>query len=112
MNRYYKLMASEDRVIVIKKDGTIHTLVALSICNDYKPYSEKDLWDVLPHDPNGRICFIEQLISFEWSREIFRELEKTIVTKYPSIEEAVWFRPGKAKERKVIYRRKFHEASV
>lgn len=111
MSKYFKQMASDGRLIIISKDDKFNALLTFSICEGYLPYANKDLWEYLPHNPEGRICFVEKLISLKWSREIFRQLEKEIVNRHPQIEQAVWFRPGKINERKVVYRRR-HEASL
>lgn len=112
MAEYFERMGREGRAITLIKDGDKIAIMTFSLCDNYEPYARKDLWEVMPHDPNGNICFIEKLICLDLSRDVFRELEKFLVTKYPQIEYAIWFRPGKKAERKVIYKRRFYEASL
>lgn len=105
-------MGREERFVQIFMDGEPHTFLTFSICDDYKPYEEKELWEYLPQNPNGKICFIETLASRGFERDLLRRIEEIIVKKYPQVEGAVWFRPDKNGERKVIYRRRHYEASL
>lgn len=100
----------DERVIIISEDDKSHALVTFSICNDYKPYFQKNLWDYLPHDPKGTTCYIENIISDSWTGKLRRNLQHAITKKYPQIEWAVWHRPGDLEDRVVI--RRIHEASL
>lgn len=101
---YFKKMAEDDRFIRIFEDGVATTFICFSICNDCEDYEKKGLWEYLPHDPMGRICFVEKMGSFNWNKSIRKQLEIEIVKKYPNIEYAIWFRPTKNNDRKVIYK--------
>lgn len=105
VNDYFEKMGREERIINITRNGKFHTFITYSICDDYKPYVDKDLWDYLPHDPNGKICFVEKLMSLHWTLRLRKKLERAIIKKYPQVEMAVWMRPGINNDRKVIYRR-------
>ena len=104
MRKYFEKMASDGRLIQIFEDGKQVTFLTFSICNNYTPYKDKDIWEYLPHDPSGRICFIEKLASIRWNKELRMQLENAILEKYPQIEETVWFRPTHNEERKVTRR--------
>jgi len=106
MNDYFRKMAEDGRLIKIWKDGKSHTFLTFSICDDYRPYAYKALWQVLSHNPSGRICFIEKIVSRGWSKQLRKEIQDAIISRFPSIEEAVWFRPTNTQEeRKVTWRR-------
>ena len=109
INDYMELMGREGRIILVNEP---YTVLTFSICNDYRPYSEKESFEYLPHDPYGHICFIETMACKKWSRELLRRLEEAIVRKYPQLDCAVWIRPEGLEERKYYYRRRYYEASL
>lgn len=110
MREYLERMAHDERLIIIRKNDVPHTLVTFSICNDEKDYVDKNVWEVIPHDVTGNTCYIEKIITDGWSSEIRKELQRAILTKYPQIEWAVWYRPGRDEDRKVV--RRIREASL
>lgn len=112
MAEYFERMAQDNRLIVIYRNGKFNTMITFSICNDYKPFCEKKLFSYLPHDPNGNICYVEEMESKGWSRDVLRQIEIALVSRYPQLEYAVWYRPTNNNDRKVIYKRRFHEASL
>lgn len=85
--------------------------MTFSICNDYSQFKAKDVFRVLPHDPDGKICYIETFISGDCNRDIIRQIESVIVKRFPQINKAVWCRPGDVEEREYHYRRRDYEAS-
>jgi len=109
---YFEKMGREGRTIVIDQYGKLVAYMTFSICNDYLPYAQKELWEYMAHNPNGKICFVEKMACLKWSRQVLREIEIAIVNKYPQVECAIWYRPGRINQRKVIYRRRYYEASL
>ena len=108
---YLGKMVKDARVVTCGNPEP-HTYFTFSLCSGtWEKYADKDLWDYLPHDPSGRICFIEQFASVDFSRNIFRNLEKIMFIKHPQIEQIIWFRPGgphsKFEDRKFTYRRRY-----
>lgn len=110
MREYLELMAKDGRLIIINKDDKTHTLVTFSICEDYERYVDKGIWEYKDHNPKGSICYIEKIITDGWSREIRKQLESEITTRYPAIAWAVWYRPTQSEDRKVI--RRIRETSL
>ena len=112
-SEYKKLMEKDQRLLVIyNKTGRILGYIFFSICNEYFPFAAKKTWDYMPHNQDGRICFVEKAVSAEFNRQVLREIEILITSVYPKVEEAIWFRPGKDKEKKVVYKRRHYEASL
>ena len=109
--KYYEKMGRDGRTLQIKENGKLHTFMTFSICNDFTPYANKGIWEYLPHNPEGFICFVEKVVSMQWTKELRKQVEAVILERYPQVEGAVWFRPGLNNERKVVYRRK-HETSL
>ena len=105
-------MGRDRRFMQIYYNGIPRTFMTFSICNDYRPYSEKDVFDYLPHNQDGKICFVETMSSYHWNRQMLRRIEEAIIQQYPQVECGIWFRPVGNTERKVVYRRKFYEASL
>lgn len=110
MRSYLELMAQDERVIIINKEGVSHTLITFSLCNDIRPFVNKKLWDVIPHDPMGDTCYVEKIITDGWSKDIRLKLQDAILTKYSQVKWAVWYRPGKDNDRKVT--RRIYETSL
>lgn len=102
---YFRSMAKDGRLVTIDEDNEFLAFVTFSICDDYRVYQLKDLWEYLPHNPTGFICFIEKLAAKKWNKNIRKKLEEAILNKFPQIEETVWFRPTKTDEERKVTRR-------
>lgn len=112
MAEYFERMAQDNRLIVIYANRQFNTMITFSICDDYEPFCEKKLFTYLPHKPDGKICYIEEMESKTWNRDIRKRLEEAIVSRYPKVEYAVWYRPTNNNDRKVLYKRRLHETSL
>lgn len=102
-------MIREGRVIKIEYP---YTLMTFSICDNYRKYAEKDLFDYMDHDPNGAVCFVETFICKEMNIKILRNLEKAITDRYPNVKYAVWYRPENIGERVYTYKRRYYEKAI
>ena len=100
---YVDNMLRDSRILVINRDGEPYALVLFSISNSYEPYFLKNDFDFLPHNPNGRIIYLEKLISKGWDKELRQQFEETILQIYPQLETAVWHRRG---DRKIVAKRR------
>ena len=103
---YVSEMLKDERVVIINKDGVPHGVAFCSICDDYDTFYRKTTWNYKPHDPKGKILYIELLCCKKWTKELREIFEIELIKKYPSIEEAVWHRWASYGDRKVTYRRK------
>lgn len=104
---YLRFMANDGRLLAIYGIG----FMTFSVCNNYTPYEEKGIWDYLPHNPKGRICFIEKAVFKKWTLSLRKQITNEIYKRFPQIEETIWFRPTKGDDRKITYRR-HHETSL
>jgi len=100
---YLDNMLRDNRILVINKDGQPYALILFSITNSYEPFFLKSDFDFLPHNPNGRIIYLEKLISKGWDKDLRQQFEETILQIYPQLETAVWHRRG---DRKVVAKRR------
>lgn len=91
---YYKKMSQDNRLIVVYDSfGNDLAFIAFSMTDDYKPYATKKTWSYLPHDPNGKTCFIEKLAAKVWNSAIRNQIRDIIILRYPNVEQAIWYRP-------------------
>ena len=100
---YIDNMLRDNRILVINRNGEPYALIFFSISNSYEPYFFKSDFDFLPHNPNGRIIYLEKLISKGWDKKLRQQFEQTILQIYPQLETAVWHRRG---DRKIVAKRR------
>src|SRR3990167_11290062 len=104
---YATKMLDNGRVIVIWDDDIISAVLFFSITNEPKLFLEKQTWEFKSHDPEGKIVYLEKLVSRGWNKKIRLQLESEIIRKYPNIDHAEWHRWGKTGDRPVISKRRF-----
>lgn len=89
---YFTSMIEDQRVLVFYNNDVPCMIMCYSITDDFLPYAKKDFWEYYPHNPDGKICFIEKLISREWKPWMRKKIDDIMVKKYPQIEGAAWYR--------------------
>lgn len=104
--RYVSLMLLDQRIIVILRYSDLHTVAFFSICNNPTPYQAKQTWGFLQHDPEGKVVFIEKMVTKGWNKEVRHGLEKVLINRFPQLEEGIWCRDSEQGDRKVTYRRR------
>ena len=87
---YIELMGQDERIFLI--DG--HGVLFYSICFKTAPFAKKPLFNYLPHDVNGDICYIEKVVSSVWNRQIRDAFEEEVIKKYPQLKCAQFHRPS------------------
>lgn len=103
--RYTDLMAKDGRVLSISDELGIHSVFYFSICEDHEPFLKKLTWEYLPHNPSGHIVYLEKAVSRGYSKEMRKNVETFITTKYPNVTLGKWHRWGKTGDRGVLTRR-------
>ena len=64
MNKiYYQEMLKKGRLIPFFKNNRLVCFITFFICNDESKYANTDAWEVLDDNPDGKICYISQLIT-------------------------------------------------
>lgn len=107
MLEYFRLMLEEGRIITISKDGNPHAIIMFSVGDNPDKFLKKGTWEYVPHDPKGKIVCIEQLISKGWDKDLRNLMEITLSSRFPTAEEAVWYRYAKWGDRLVKAKRRF-----
>lgn len=102
---FFQRMIEDERVVVIFKQNTIHSVLAFSLSDDFKPFYTKETWDYVPHNPDGSVFYVELLASRTWDKKLRKQFQSLILEKYPQIQSAVWHKWADWGDRKVIWRR-------
>ena len=105
---YFALMLYDERIILITKDSQPHAVICFSMTNDPDLYLKKKTWDYLPHEPTGKIIYVEKIICKKWDKELRSQFEHEISKRYPKMQYGMWHREGLWGDRKVISKRRFH----
>ena len=118
---YYTLMLTRDRLIPITVAGRMVGFITYFIGSDASKYVREDPWSAIDDNPDGSICFVDQLITNKdkenpkYSRTVLKSLIDIIRTKHPSVHVIRWNR-HKRGETHVYYRaigkQKIQQASV
>ena len=107
---YVNSMIRDNRVIEIESQGKIEAILFISVSDNYEPFFKKTTWTYKPHDPRGKIIYVEKLVAKEWNKEMRMQFEELLTNLYPHFELGVWHRWAKWGDRKTIAfrRRAFH----
>lgn len=106
MIAYIMNMIKDERVIVINNDSQPYSVAFFSITDSVDEFLIKDTWDYKPHHPEGKIIYVEKIVSKGWDKDLRRILEHTVRTKYPQLEYGVWHRYAKQGDRMVMTKRR------
>lgn len=100
---YFSDMIDQERLIAIYRNNLVG-FITVSLGDDYEKFYHKDLWEVAEHDPKSETVYIEKMVAKNWNKELRRKFETILLAKYPQIKEAVWHRPTRTDDRKVMVR--------
>lgn len=103
---YLEHMIADKRVIVGYGDDGIKLVVLFSICNDWKPYLLKKIWEYMEHYPLGHTAYLEKVGSTVWNRDIRNEVEMAITDLYPTAMLCKGHRYAKLGDREVTTHRR------
>lgn len=99
-------MLKDERIMVINKDSKPYAIMFYSITDSIDEFLVKETWDYKPHHPEGKIVYVEKIISMGWDKDLRRIIEQTVRTKYPQVEYGVWHRWAKWGDRMVVTKRR------
>ncbi len=103
--QYYKDMLHKNRLIpFMDEDKSIFTF---SLTNDTAKYLRDDPWEVIEHNPDGRICYIEQCVSNKKTVNPFRAwhyLKEEIIKRFPQVEFIYWVRYKDEQIQRYLYK--------
>lgn len=105
---YFSHMIKDKRVITLFKDGKLHSIMAFSLGEDFDRFYRKHVWRYVPHDPSGKILYVEMVVSKSWDKDIRKQFRDEILKLYPQIEEAHWHKWATWGDRHVMWRRNQH----
>lgn len=103
---YFQKMLENNRIVYILDNNKPYAFLFFSMTNDPDKFLKKDKWEYLDHDENGKIVYVEKLISKGWNKELRSEFERIIAEKYPQFESGVWHRFARWGDRQVIAKRR------
>lgn len=95
MNDHYEYgqkMLEDGRVAAITENGEIVAFVYFSLCNDPTPYLENVDCKFIPHDPNGTILVIENMVAGNFNFRTVSKIEEIFTSRFPNIEKGMWRR--------------------
>lgn len=103
---YCANMLKDERIITINKDGEIYAVMFFSITDSADEFLIKKTWEYRPHHPEGRVIYVEKIVSKGWDKELRSILERVARTKHPQIEYGIWHKWAKWGDRMVITKRR------
>jgi len=101
---YVEKMRNSSRIVSVRDDDVLHSIVFFSVCKDIKPFYKKETWDYRTHEYDGTIAYIEKAASKGWTKQIRKNIQRVILKLHPKVKEARWHRWGKKGDRPVIGR--------
>ena len=104
--RYFSKMLRDGRIACIMKSKQNVAMIVFSVCNEPRPYYEKEIWDYIPQFNLGHIVYIEKLISKTWSKGVRTKFEEAITNLYPNLDTGIWHRSRKSGEQMITIERK------
>ena len=106
---YLSQMYLKERVIAIMGMGEVLGMATLLIARDMEDvmnFHSRPLLTVPQDYPEGSIAYIDYLIAKRWDSSMRKMIQELIELKFPRVELAYWFRPGKDNDRlKLCYRK-------
>lgn len=99
-------MITDERVVIVYEDNKPHSVFFYSITDNEETFLKKGMWEYKKQDPQGKILYVEKMVTKGWNRELRNIFELTVCTKYPQIECGCWHRYGRTGDRKVISKRR------
>src|SRR3990167_5006881 len=95
---YYHKMLSKGRLMPLFDKDRLGAFITFYITNDEKKYTESDSWDVLDDNPDGKICYLAQLITDKdpknpsLSYQAWHEFKEYIKLNFPLVKTLCWRR--------------------
>lgn len=108
---YYQEMLEKGRLIPFILKGRLVCFITFYICNDETRYVNTNPWKVLEDNPQGKICYISQLLTDKnsdnpkISYEIWSRFKIYIQNSFPSVEYISWRRWNKLNEAVKTYKK-------
>lgn len=108
---YYAEMLKKDRLIPFFKNDRLVCFISFYICDDETKYINSDPWEVLDDDPNGKVCYISQLLTSKepdnpkLSYEIWHRFKIYIKNSFPSVRYISWRRWDRKTETVKTYKK-------
>lgn len=96
--QHYFKMLKNGRLIPFIPNGSLIAFLTFYITDNAMPYVNADPWDVLEDNPNGRICYINQLMTTNdkgnarLSYGIWCNFKKYIKDNFKNVECIYWRR--------------------
>lgn len=103
---YIENMIKDQRVTVISENHKPIAVLFFSMTDNPQYFLRKGTWDYLPHFPQGKIIYVEKLVSRGWNKLIRKQFESEVTKVHPQIEFAIWHRYAKWGDRQVTYKRR------
>lgn len=98
---YYHQMLEKRRLFPVFQNGKMKAFITFFITDDVQPYVEADPWDVLSDLPNGKYCYVAQLVTDKEkinsvrSHKVLSEFKDYIHQMFGSVEVFYWRRWNK-----------------
>ena len=106
VNSYFWEMFRRDRAISFWKDGRLTAILSFILVKDEHEARElySHPYQLPPLDnPQNEVIYIDKLMGEAWTRTMFREVQTTLLAKFPKVRYGVWFRPTRTVDRMVIF---------
>lgn len=98
---YFEKMMNDNKVVALYNDGKLFGILIYSVTNDEEKFLNKNVWDYLESDPNGKVIVIHYLACLTFDYDLRNEIRTYLKVKHPQFEYALWWRQGKENERLV-----------
>lgn len=108
---YYGEMVKRERLIPFFKNDKMVCFIAFYITDDKNKYINANPWDVLDDNPDGKVCYINQLITSKapdnpkLSYEIWHRFKIYIKNSFPSVKQIYWRRWDKLNQTVKTYKK-------
>lgn len=107
--QYLSGMYLKERVIAIMGIDQclgLATLLLARNMRDVQAFHKRPLLTVPQDYPSGHIAYIDYLVAKKWDTSMRKMIQDLIEIKFPKVELAYWFRPGRNTDRlKLCYRK-------
>ncbi len=109
--KYYFEMIKNDRLFSVVIENRFAALITFYITNNEHEYDNVDPWEVLDDNPNGKFCYIAQMLTDskpENSNLSFCTLKNFITyirSKFPNVKYIFWRRWNKNSKTVKVYKK-------
>lgn len=109
--KYYPAMIEKNRLMPIIVDGRWAAFITFYITNNIHEYDNKDPWGIFEDNPDGSICYINQMMTDmhkdnkNFSFCALSNFKIFIKNKFPNVKYIFWRRWDKNKSIIKIYKK-------